>query len=143
RGGAVSGRNPLAGDVYAPLADDWAKQSISGWRVSPGPKPPPARTPPPPPRPSRPLAVKFTQQRLQIDATPRAILVARAERQYLLIQNATGSGVIYVGFDEPPDGNTGIEIIAGGSIELTDPAPSNQVFVVCPSGAATIRTLEG
>ena len=141
------GQNPY-GDAYSPLTDaSWMGIPASVWNVTAAPpppySPPPGETPVALPPTPRSLAVKFTQQTLKIDTTARSILPERVDRQYLLIQNATGSGVIYIGFNEVPNISTGIEIIAGGAYELRNPAPSNQVYVVCPSGDATVRVLEG
>lgn len=136
--------NPYDGTAHGPLTDDWLGTRLPVWNLSPGPRPPrQVRPPPNQPRPLRALAVKFTQQTLAVTADPVAILPERESRSYLLIQNATGGGVVYVGFGEVPNLSTGIEIIAGGSIELRDPAPANQVYVVCPGGTATVRILEG
>lgn len=142
--------NPFNGDAFAPLNDaGWVGIPAAVWNTS-------AVTPPPvglgpdlsmpaatDAGPTRYASTKLTQQTLVIGTEPKAILAERENRQYLLIQNATGSGVIYIGFSEVPNINTGIEIIAGGSYELRAPAPSNQVYVVCPGGTATVRVLEG
>lgn len=143
--------NPFNGDAFAPLNDaGWVGIPANVWNTSAVPPAPmsgaPALEVAPEfgaPAPTRYASVKLTQQTLQITAEPKSILAERENRQYLLIQNATGSGVIYIGFNEVPNLSTGIEIIAGGSYELRAPAPSNQIYVVCPGGTATVRVLEG
>lgn len=136
--------NPYTGSAFGSPADDWLGTRLPVWNLTPGPRPPRPRPPPPNQvRPLRPVAARLTQQTLAITADPVSVLPEREARCYFLLQNATGGGVVYVGFGEVPNISTGIEIIAGGSIELRDPAPANQVYVVCPGGTATVRILEG
>ena len=134
--------------AYAPLTDaSWWGLPAAVWNVTPMAPPPIANDPGSVPSTSTPSAerspaVKFTQQTLQIGATPTAILPERADRQFLTIQNAAGA-TIYIGFSEVPNATTGIEILVGGALVLNDPAPSNQIYVVCPTATATVRVLEG
>lgn len=133
--------------AYAPLTDDsWMGIPAAVWNLTPVAPPPIADAgavaPVASPGADRAPAVKFTQQTLQIGSTPTAILPERADRQFLTIQNAAGA-TIYIGFSEIPNSTTGIEILVGGALVLNDPAPSNQIYVVCPTATATVRVLEG
>ena len=131
----MSGMNPY-GSAFPPRNDDWTKINAPGWNTRPVARPADAQ------RPLAPAGIKLTQQTLQIDANVRSILPERWDRQLLLIQCGAG-GTIYIGFSEIPSIATGIEIVVGGSIFLNDPAPSNQIYVYCPTATATVRILEG
>lgn len=137
--------NPYTDTAFDPLDDDWlASQPPPTWNTATA-KPPPAPPKPRPantPRPLRSAGVKLTQQTLQIGTDPKAVLPERADRQYLLIQNNAGAA-INIGFSEVPAALRGIEILVGGAYELRDPAPTNQIYVVCPTGTATVSVLEG
>lgn len=137
------------GGAYAPLTDSgWFGLPIAAWNLTPVAPPPLPTDPgtgsstPIESSPERANAVKFTQQTLQIGSDATAILPERLDRQFLTIQNAAGA-TIYVGFSEIPNAQTGIEILVGGALILNDPAPSNQIYVVCPTATATVRVLEG
>jgi len=136
--------SPYNDSAFDPLADDWVGLQIPTWNT-PAKAPPPKPAPAPAVAPKRPLrseGVKLTQQTLQIGTDPVAVLPERMDRQYLLIQVNAGNA-IRVGFSEVPGALRGVEILVGGAYELRDPAPANQIYVVCPGGTATISVLEG
>lgn len=131
--------DPYAQSTHRPLDDRWRRQRISAWNLKPGKRAGKKRRPP-----LRSAGVSLILTVAEVgDAEASSILSDNPNRQYLLIQNDSGSATVYVNFGSVAASNAGFELIAGASLEIRDPAPINSVSVISASGNSTVRYAEG
>lgn len=90
-----------------------------------------------------PQSANFDNQNKSVTLASTVLLAAKADRQYLLIQNNHGAGNLWIAFGKAATTTAGVRIIPGGFYLLDAVCTTQEVRVIGDVAHSAIVTVEG